>query len=455
MKARDAGDTEKIQRLITELHALGWYHSIELPNGDVIEGIQSLAQQRLRLRQFPIPQDLRGKRVLDIGAWDGWFSFEMEKRGAEVVAVDAVRNEKLLQARELLGSKIQYHVADVCDLRPSELGFFDIVLFLGVLYHLKHPMLALERVCALSTDLVCVESVVLNDGYKPDAIPLMEFYETTELCGQFDNWVAPNVACLLSMCRTAGFAQVRFEGMLGDRAHVTCFRTWSSGEGTGSAPHIVSMGNATSLDLAFSSAKDEYVSLWFMDANGGLSADDVFPEVGGYGSRPVKVVSAGPGGWETVFKLPLGLQAGWQAVRLRVRDSAYSNTIMLGLDVNQQQRRERTLASRNTPAFEIDEVMDGKTWERNIIRKRPDACVSLWVRGLPGISKSEVCVRFDGYDLPSEYVGKPDAAGLTQVNALIPSGIAPGKVAINVAVGDWVTAPVEVELVPGSQAKID
>src|SRR5271166_5507151 len=291
MKARDAGDTEKVQRLITQLNALGWYHSIELPNGDVIQGVQSLAQQRLRLRQFPIPEDLRGKRVLDIGAWDGWFGFEMEKRGASVVAVDAVRNEKLLQARELLGSKIQYHVADVYDLRPSDLGVFDIVLFLGVLYHLKHPMLALERVCAMSRDLVCVESLVVNDGYKPDAVPLVEFYETTELGGQFDNWVGPNLACLLSMCRTAGFARVRFEGMLANRAHVSCFRTWDSGEGTGPAPRIVSIENAVSLDLAFSSAKDEYVSLWFTDGGVGLTADDVFPEVGGYGSRPVKAQS--------------------------------------------------------------------------------------------------------------------------------------------------------------------
>jgi len=456
MKARDAGDTEKIQQLITQMNALGWYHSIELPNGDQIQGIQSLAQQRLRLRQFPIPEDLRGKRVLDIGAWDGWFSFEMEKRGASVVAVDAVRNEKLLQARELLGSKIEYHVADVCDLRPSDLGVFDIVLFLGVLYHLKHPMLALERVCAMSTDLICVESVVLNDGYNPDAAPLMEFYETTELCGQFDNWVAPNVACLLAMCRTAGFARVRFEGMLGDRAHVSCFRTWNGREGAGPGPYIVSMENAMSHDLAFASSKDEYVSLWFMDDGAGLTVDDVFPEIGGYGSRPVKVVSAGPRGWETVFKLPLGLQAGWPEVRLRVRDSAYSNRMLLGLDVTEEQRRQRTLASPNSAEFEIDEATDGKTWERNLTRKRPDACISVWVRGLPrGTSKPEICVRFDGYDLPCEYVGNPDAAGLTQVNALIPSGIARGTVDVNVAVGNLVTPPVLVEVVSGSDVKLD
>jgi hypothetical protein len=239
--------------------------------------------------------------------------------------------------------------------------------------------------------------------------------------------------------------------MLGDRAHVSCFRTWDGAERPEPAPYIVSMENAMSRDLAFSSSKDEYVSLWFMDNGDGLTVDDVYPEVGGYGSRPVKVVSAGPGGWETVFKLPPGLEAGWPAVRLRVRDSAYSNTIRLGLDVNREQRRQRALASPNSPGFEIDEAMDGKTWERNLIRRGQHAWISVWVRGLPsGASKPEICVRFDGYDLPSEYVGKPDAAGLTQVNALIPSGIAPGVVDINVAAGNLVTPPVQVELVADS-----
>ena len=82
-------------------------------------------------------------------------------------------------------------------------------MFLGVLYHLKHPMLALEKVCELATDMVCVESFVIDDGSDPAAKPVMEFYETTELCGQFDNWVGPNTACLLAMCRAAGFARVQ------------------------------------------------------------------------------------------------------------------------------------------------------------------------------------------------------------------------------------------------------
>lgn len=76
---------------------------------------------------------------------------------------------------------------------------------MGVLYHLKHPLLGLERVCELCTDLACVESYVSGDEGLD---PVMEFYEVDELRGQFDNWVGPNLACLTAFCRTAGFAHV-------------------------------------------------------------------------------------------------------------------------------------------------------------------------------------------------------------------------------------------------------
>src|SRR5579864_4976766 len=188
MKARNPVVTEETRKLIARLQTFGWYHSIQLPNGEVTPGLQTLDQLRLRARQFPIPEDLRGKRVLDIGAWDGWFSFEMERRGATVVALDSVRQETLPKAKELLNSRVEYVVEDICRISPRHIGYFDIVLFFGVLYHLKHPLLALERVCELTTDMACIESLVTDDPPQPNAIPLLEFYETTELAGQFDNW---------------------------------------------------------------------------------------------------------------------------------------------------------------------------------------------------------------------------------------------------------------------------
>jgi tRNA (mo5U34)-methyltransferase len=448
MKARNPIVTEETRKLIARLRTTGWYHSLELPGGEVTPGLQTLEQLRWRARQFPIPEDLRGQRVLDIGAWDGWFSFEMERRGATVVAVDAVRSEKFLYARERLGSKVEYHVADLYELGPSGLGVFDIVLFLGVLYHLKNPVLALERVCALARDLVCVESFVTDDGSDPDAKPSMEFYETTELCGQFDNWVGPNVACLLSFCRTAGFARVSLTSVLDNRAHVTCFRKWGASEGAGRAPYIMSCDNATSHDLTFSAANDDYVSLWFKTEQTDLALSDVFPEAGEFGARPVVIHNAGSDGWLVVFKLPPGLAPGWIQIRLRVRDSAWSNTFRLGIDVSAEDLRQRTRPSGGDAEFKIEGATDGKTWEPNKVRIGPDACVSLWVRGLPeNCSTADILVRIEGRELPSVFVSEGDSAALRQVNALLPAGLSLGWADLNVAVGDSVTPPAQVKLV--------
>jgi SAM-dependent methyltransferase len=175
-----------------------------------------------------VPGNLKGKKVLDIGASDGWFSFEMERRGAEVTAVDCVRNERFLLAHQLLGSRVNYLVADVHELTPDRIGRFDIVLLLGVLHCLRDPLLALENVCALTQNMALVESFVTDAGGTPQGgskdIPTVEFFETDGLFGQFDIWVDPNIQGLLTSCRRAGFARVVLESVLERRAHISCFR---------------------------------------------------------------------------------------------------------------------------------------------------------------------------------------------------------------------------------------
>jgi tRNA (mo5U34)-methyltransferase len=448
MKAGNPAVTSATRKQIEQLQSLGWYHSIELPNGETIRGLQTLDQLHTRVRQFPIPADLTGMRVLDIGAWDGWFTFEMERRGASVVAVDAVRSATFLRARELLDSRAEYVVADVCDLRPADLGQFDIVLFLGVLYHLKHPMLALDRVCALAKDLVCVESFVTDDGRDPNLKPVLEFYETTELCGQFDNWVGPNTACLTAMCRAAGFVRVELVSVLDDRAHVVCRRRWDTPEGSGPAPYIVSVENGVSLDRNFSASRDDYVSVWFKAAGAALGPDDVFAEIGPYAARPVQVFSSGGDGWHAIFKLPSGIAAGWSDLRLRVPGSAFSNSVRLGVDVSEEARRELSLATPGGAEIAIEIVADGKSWERNQVRTRQDACISLWVRGIPESCRADrVLVRLGGHDLPCVFLSETDPAGLRQVNALLPPGLAPGQTDVNLVVGEAVSPPRVVEVI--------
>ncbi len=85
----------------------------------------------------------------------------MERRGAEVVAVDCVEYDDFRVAHRILNSKVDYRILDVDELTPESLGTFDIVVFFGVLYHLRHPLLGLEKVLALARDTVLVRSLIL------------------------------------------------------------------------------------------------------------------------------------------------------------------------------------------------------------------------------------------------------------------------------------------------------
>ena len=255
-EARDSRVIAETQRQVERLEKLGWYHSIELPDGTVIPGHQTIEQMRTRLRQFHIPDDLTGKRVLDIGAWDGWFSFEME-----IVAALKLWSSRSTQRKTRACSKrkrssdsrIDYQIGDICRLTAKDLGTFDIVLFFGVLYHLKHPLLALENVCGLCRDMACIESFVTDS--TPDAIPALEFYETSELRGQLDNWCGPNIAChILAFHTHRRLRQSAIRKRSCRAAHVSAYRHWNTPEGNApAAANPLCLENSTTHDHNFSS----------------------------------------------------------------------------------------------------------------------------------------------------------------------------------------------------------
>jgi tRNA (mo5U34)-methyltransferase len=324
--AGDAGFEERIQRLADQVQARFRYHSIELPDGSVLPGLQTVEHLRWRLELFKLPHDLRGKRVLDIGAWDGWFSFECERRGADVVAVDCVPLDTFIEAKQLIGSKVEYLTLDVSELSARTLGRFDIVLFFGVLYHLRHPLLGLEKVVELSTDLALIESFVIQPEQRE--IPsVMEFYERSELGGQIDNWCGPSPECLAAMCRSAGFAQVETMDITNQRASVLCRRRWPEPDAAPavSVPHLHAVINNRNYVATFHPLKDEYLCCYFKSAEKGLTADSLFVEVDGYGTHAL-VVSENEGGYQANCLRPPGLEPGRHEVRIRTSRSARSNT---------------------------------------------------------------------------------------------------------------------------------
>ncbi len=439
IRASDQSSTARTSELVEDLAERGWYHSIELPDGRTIAGLHAAAHLQARLDRFGLPEDLRGKRVLDIGAWDGWFSFAMERRGAAVVAVDVVERDTFRRARELLDSKVEFVVSDVVQLSPERLGHFDIVLFLGVLYHLKHPLLALEKVCALTTDIACVESYVTDDGDLA-AAPTMEFYETDELVGRMDNWVGPNTSCLMAFCRTAGFAQVDFAGVFDQRGHVLCRRAWPREPDAPAYPAPVVTGavNHRNGEGILETAFDDYVAVWFKTTQTDLRRDDVLPEVGGYGVQPVYVGHGGADGWQVNCRIPPGIAPGKAGVRVRTTQSRYSNAVPVLIDPTAAD----TGALGEAVSLRVTIVADGRDWQRNQVRVGRDACVSVWVVGMPEIAaRKHVRAAMDGRELEVLFLSAPDEHGVRQVNARVPHDLAAGSYELVVGYGEVWSPP--------------
>jgi tRNA (mo5U34)-methyltransferase len=173
-----------------------------------------------------IPADLTGNRVLDIGAWNGAFSFECERRGASEVVAYSLENPGatgFTRLKELLGSHVKYVQGSVYALAPAELGAFDLILFFGVLYHLRYPLLAIDRIRTVSRGDVLIEThtvtsrhllrsplwmlgLLVNLKALFRATPIWRQYKEFELHPEDQsNWFGPNIAAVIESFETAGF----------------------------------------------------------------------------------------------------------------------------------------------------------------------------------------------------------------------------------------------------------
>ena len=191
-----------------------WFHSISFPDGAVTPGYKSVEALN-READLIFRHGVQGQSVLDIGAYDGFFSFEAEKRGASrVLATDhfgwsgAGPSSKagFDHAHARLSSKVESLDRDVFDLTPQELGQFDVVMMLGVLYHLKDMIGGLERAAALAPKLLIVES---QTAYNAIPIPIARCVHGEHLNNDPTNHWVPNVACIKRMLEACGYK--RFE----------------------------------------------------------------------------------------------------------------------------------------------------------------------------------------------------------------------------------------------------
>ena len=198
-----------------------WWHKIDFGDGVVSNGPDPTELKGEMWKFDLIP--FEGKTVLDIGAWDGYFSFYAEKKGAkEVTALDVDVKKGFLIAKEILGSKVKYVTQDIVESSPEDLGSFDVVLYPGVLYHMKFPYLSLHKVADLVKEggILFVETHV--SGF-PDQdqlgrpMPLMAFYPNKELNNDPTNWWGPNNTCVIQMLQSLGFHVEKVVPSNGDR----------------------------------------------------------------------------------------------------------------------------------------------------------------------------------------------------------------------------------------------
>jgi tRNA (mo5U34)-methyltransferase len=225
--------------------ATGWYHKLELGNGIVTPGWFDM---RPYVGHYGIPERLDGLRVLEVGTWDGFWAFELERRGAaEVVALDLddereldwprrrrpaelpaePRGRGFAIAHEILGSKVQRVVRSIYHATREELGTFDLVFCGSVLVHLRDQLLALERMAGL-----CTGQLILAEEHDRTADlvpwPVSRYHADRDKAVVF--WL-PSIRTWKRMAWTAGFDRV-------DK-HATFKMQGGEGEKAFTVPHVV------------------------------------------------------------------------------------------------------------------------------------------------------------------------------------------------------------------------
>ena len=207
--------------LLARVSELDWYHALELGPGMETEGWFDL---RPYVDKYGLPDDMTGMRALDVGTWDGFWAFEMERRGANVVALDLdderqldwpprrrpktfsekPRGEGFRLAHEILGSGVERVTLSIYEATPEELGTFDVIMCGSVLIHLRDQLLACERIAGLCSGLfISAEEYDPLAGLSP--VPVSRFLADRDSDVVF--WL-PSERTWRRILWTAGFDRV-------------------------------------------------------------------------------------------------------------------------------------------------------------------------------------------------------------------------------------------------------
>jgi tRNA (mo5U34)-methyltransferase len=235
--------------LLDGIHRLDpWFHCIELAPG-VLTKTESVAgepadhpRETWDIIRDCLPADLSGKSVLDVGCNAGFYSVEAKRRNAShVVGVDAMRRE-IMQAdfvRRALGLDIEFRPLSVYDLSVASVGRFDVTLALGLIYHLKHLVLGLERLAQVTEDTLIVETALMPEGSeligsasRPAEYVVGDLRRPLHTIGWIENppevsesaynWFLPSLDGAVALLKAVGFRHVEVFAVQGDRAVIIC-----------------------------------------------------------------------------------------------------------------------------------------------------------------------------------------------------------------------------------------
>jgi len=194
---------ESIKKFYEKGHG---FHTLRFPNGFTIKGKWDMS---IVLEHFKIPKDLSGKKVLEIGPANGYFSFEMSKRGANVVAIDLHRDWWSEEINQLMSANVKFKVQDIRTLDES-FGKFDIVFSANVLQHNKDIIGNMERIRKVTKEKAIISIGIMEDSRLND-LPLALLvgnFRTLTTGKKVGTFWRPNMVCFKKIAQIAGFKKV-------------------------------------------------------------------------------------------------------------------------------------------------------------------------------------------------------------------------------------------------------